>query len=79
MLGRRKPGISIGIHAHETSCEIICVLSGKGKVFFNGEWEELWPVQPLTAIEQVMRCVKGKGFLYIFLQFITECAIIKPL
>ncbi len=30
--GKLKPGCSIGLHTHNTSSEIIYVLSGKGKV-----------------------------------------------
>ena len=45
MQGRLKPGASIGVHTHETSSEIIYVLSGKGKAFFDEEWEELEPGQ----------------------------------
>lgn len=45
MLGRLKSGASIGIHTHETSSEIIYVLSGRGKAFYDGEWEEIEPGQ----------------------------------
>lgn len=45
MLGRLEPGASIGIHTHETSSEIMYVLSGKGNAFFDGEWEEIGPGQ----------------------------------
>ena len=35
MLGRLIPGASIGMHTHETSSEIIYVLSGAGKVLYD--------------------------------------------
>ena len=38
-----EPGSSIGLHTHDTSSEIIYILSGKGKVLYDGEYE------PLTA------------------------------
>ncbi len=43
MRGRLIPGATIGMHAHEGSCEIVYILSGKGKVIYDGE------VIPLTA------------------------------
>ena len=39
MVGRLEPGASIGVHTHTTSSEIIYVLSGEGKAFFDGAWE----------------------------------------
>ena len=38
MRGRLIPGASIGLHAHETNCEVIYVLEGSGKVLFDGEY-----------------------------------------
>ena len=38
---RLEPGASIGKHVHETDSEMIIVLSGKGKVWCDGQWEEL--------------------------------------
>ena len=38
-----EPGSSIGLHTHDTSSEIIYILSGKGMVLYDGEYE------PLTA------------------------------
>lgn len=38
MRGRLIPGASIGMHTHETSSEIIYILSGTGKVLYNGEY-----------------------------------------
>lgn len=35
MKGRLVPGSSIGLHTHETSSEILIVLSGKGKMLFD--------------------------------------------
>ena len=43
MRGRLIPGASIGLHTHETSSEVIYVLSGSGKVLCGGGYE------PLTA------------------------------
>ena len=36
-----EPGSSIGLHTHDTSSEIIYILSGKGKVLYDGEYESL--------------------------------------
>lgn len=36
MQGRLVPGASIGLHTHETSSEIIYILSGTGKVKYDG-------------------------------------------
>jgi len=33
-----EPGSTIGLHTHETSSEIIYILSGKGKVLYDGEY-----------------------------------------
>ena len=33
-----EPGSSIGLHTHETSSEIIYILSGTGKVLYDGEY-----------------------------------------
>ena len=41
MLTRLEPGASIGMHTHETSSEIIYILSGSGKVICDGETEIL--------------------------------------
>ncbi len=38
-LGKLVPGGSIGMHKHETSCEIIYILKGNGKVLYNDEVE----------------------------------------
>lgn len=43
MLGRLKPGATIGIHSHVESCEILFCLEGKGSVLFDGEEFELYP------------------------------------
>ena len=43
MRGRLIPGASIGMHTHETSSEIIYVLSGKGKILYDGGCEPLEP------------------------------------
>ena len=36
------PGASIGLHTHETSSEIIYIISGHGVCICNGEKEELY-------------------------------------
>ena len=41
MHGRLESGASIGMHTHETSSEVIYILSGKGKVIYDGETERL--------------------------------------
>lgn len=33
-----EPGSTIGLHTHETSSEIIYILSGKGKVLYDGDY-----------------------------------------
>ena len=43
MRGRLIPGATIGLHTHETSCEIIYILSGTGKVLYDGVCESLSP------------------------------------
>ena len=52
MRGRLTPGSTIGLHVHETDSEMICVLSGTGKVLCDGEYE------PLSA-GSVHYCPKG--------------------
>lgn len=41
MNGKLESGASIGMHTHDTSCEIIYILSGKGKVIYDGTEERL--------------------------------------
>ncbi len=41
MQGLLAPGCSIGLHTHDTSSEIIYILSGTGKVLCDGEYEPL--------------------------------------
>lgn len=41
MKGLLAPGCTIGLHTHDTSSEIIYILSGKGKVLCDGEYEPL--------------------------------------
>lgn len=43
MSGSLEPGASIGMHTHETSSEVIYILSGNGKVIYDGETEVLHP------------------------------------
>ena len=54
MHGRLIPGASIGLHTHETNCEVIYVLQGEGKVLFDGA---LHPVAPGSC----NYCPKGSG------------------
>ena len=42
MKGFLAPGCTIGLHTHDTSSEIICILSGTGKVLCDGEYEPLF-------------------------------------
>lgn len=37
MQGRLVPGASIGLHTHETDCEVIFITSGTGKVIDDGQ------------------------------------------
>lgn len=41
MYGKIEPGASIGLHTHETSSEIVYILKGKGKVLYDGEYEQV--------------------------------------
>jgi mannose-6-phosphate isomerase-like protein (cupin superfamily) len=41
MYGRLVPGASIGLHTHETNCEVIYILSGKGKAIYEDNSEEV--------------------------------------
>lgn len=43
MLGRLRPGASIGIHKHETNSEIVYIISGTGIVIMDGVEEQLRP------------------------------------
>lgn len=43
MHGRLEPGASIGLHTHEGSSEVVYVLSGTGKVLYDGGEEPLSP------------------------------------
>lgn len=52
MKGLLAPGCTIGLHPHDTSSEIICILSGTGKVLCDGAYE------PLSA-GSVHYCPKG--------------------
>ena len=52
MWGFLAPGCTIGLHTHDTSSEIICILSGTGKVLCDGAYE------PLSA-GSVHYCPKG--------------------
>lgn len=39
MHGVLEPGASIGLHTHENSSEVIYILSGSGKVQYDGAYE----------------------------------------
>lgn len=54
MRGKLIPGATIGMHVHETSSEVIYILSGTGKVLYEGEY---LPLQAGTT----HYCPKGKG------------------
>lgn len=41
MLGRLEPGASIGMHTHDTSCEMIYILSGRGTALIDGGSESV--------------------------------------
>ena len=43
MRGTLIPGASIGLHTHETSYEVVYILSGHGKMLYEGEYETLTP------------------------------------
>lgn len=54
LFGRLPVGASVGLHNHMTSCEVIFVLSGKGRVLINGEMENV-------EAGDCHYCPKGKG------------------
>jgi len=39
--GVLAPGCTIGLHTHDTSSEVIYILSGTGKVLYDGAYEPL--------------------------------------
>ncbi len=41
--GLLEPGCSIGLHTHEGNSEMLFVLSGRGKVLYDGEYLPLQP------------------------------------
>jgi quercetin dioxygenase-like cupin family protein len=41
MQGRLAPGASLGLHTHETNCEVIYIISGSGRVLCDGVYEDL--------------------------------------
>ena len=41
MRGRLEPGCSIGLHTHEGNSEIIFIVSGTGKVLYDGTYESV--------------------------------------
>lgn len=43
LYGRLEPGSSIGFHKHETSSEVIYILSGKASFLYDEETEEALP------------------------------------
>ena len=54
MRGTLIPGATIGLHTHETGSEVIYILSGTGKVLYEGAFE------PLHA-GSCHYCPKGKS------------------
>lgn len=49
MKSRLAPGCSIGLHTHDTSSEIIFILSGTGTALLDGQEEILPPAPAITA------------------------------
>ena len=47
--GRLIPGASIGMHAHDDSCEVIFVLEGKGTIVEKEAGAEAEMVKPVKA------------------------------
>lgn len=43
LFARLKPGASVGLHSHMTSSEVIFILSGEGRVLYDGTMETLGP------------------------------------
>lgn len=43
MMGKLRPGHSIGLHRHEGSSEVFYILSGEGTCLYEGEQEILRP------------------------------------
>lgn len=43
MQGILPAGATIGLHTHETNCEVIYILAGTGKVLCDGVYEPLTP------------------------------------
>ena len=41
MHGLLTPGASIGLHSHDTSCEAVFIISGSGKMIYDGTEEKL--------------------------------------
>lgn len=52
MRGRLIPGATIGLHTHDASSEVIYILSGRGRVLYDGGSEPL-------AAGSVHYCPKG--------------------
>ena len=51
-----EPGASIGAHTHDTSSEIIYILSGTGKVLYDGAYIP-WPQGTATTAPRGMPTV----------------------
>lgn len=54
MMSELAPGANIGYHKHEINSEIICIISGKGYVDFEGMKENV-------ATGSIHYCPKGKS------------------
>ena len=52
MQGRLVPGASIGLHTHETDCEVIFITSGTGKVVDDGKEQKV-------SVGMALFCPKG--------------------
>ena len=54
MKGRLEPGCSIGMHCHDTSSEVIFILSGHGKTVCDG-------VEEAVTVGDCLYCKKGSS------------------
>ena len=52
LLARLEKGASIGLHTHDTSCEVIHILKGRAKIIMDG-------VEEIALPGQVHYCPKG--------------------
>ena len=59
--GRLLPGATVGLHRHETSSEIIFILSGKGVSLCDGVEEELFAGDCHYCPKGSEHCLKNVG------------------